>query len=964
MKLRTRLHFLSTTSIAIALIVSAAIYWASAMVSTSIQRERYGLGLVAVVSDIKAGLRAVMSYEKSADIARWRDAHAQLVVELSQPPTLSNEQRTLLRSMEVSTKGLLVLFEHLVNVKPEPVIGMPSGRVDSHPESGLKWASIRRHLEERLYAQMDMIVEDSLTLTRIAQEEMRGHIANALVGVVLLVFTVAIAMTLVALHMGKHIRVAIERMTVGMKGVANGQMNAKVIVAGDDEISQLASDFNRMTEQLFEATAARDFLRYEAEERTRELVESHRDLEQSEHRFRALFDYMSNCVAVFETRDQGRHFSFKDINRAAESKGGMKRAEVLGCRLEAVFGRVETNRLAALFRSVWSTGDSSSISLEHLHISNKSLWLDGHVYKLPSGEIVLVYEDVTEKKKVEDRLRLAATVFENTTEGVIITDSDSVIVEVNRAFTDITQYTREEALGKKVSMLKSGRHDEFFYQKIWASIKQCGMWRGEIWDRKKDGTVYPEWLNISEVKNEAQRVTHYVAVFTDISVIKRSQERLDYLAHHDPLTGLPNRLLFDAMLKQSLNHARRNKTGVAVVFIDLDRFKNINDSLGHPAGDELLKGLAGRLTKTLRQEDTIARISGDEFIVLLEEVEQVEDAEVAIEKLMTAFRSPFKLQGHDVRVTASMGVSLYPRDGEEPSELIKNADAAMYLAKDEGRNSCKFYTQELTRNAFEQVLLESALRGAMDRGEFTLAYQPQVSIDSCRLTGMEALLRWHSPDFGMVSPAIFIPLAEANGLINDIGLWVLNAACTQAKDWLDSGLEFGRVSVNIAGSQIIREGFTNSVTDVLENCGLPADRLELEVTEGFIMQDIKHAIAQLNTLRTAGVRLAIDDFGTGYSSLSYLKQLPVHRLKIDGSFVRDIPNDIDDMAIAEAVIALGHALDLTVIAEGVETEEQLEFLKERGCHEAQGYLFSKAIDAEGMGALLQNEKSTFTIVNG
>lgn len=964
MKLRTRLHILSTTSIAIALFVSAAIYWASAMVSSSIQRERYGLDLVAAVSDIKAGLRAVMSYERQADISKWRDAQSQLVIKLSQPPALSNEQQTLLRSIEVSTTGLVVLFEHLITVKPEPDISMPSVRADSRLEPDPKWASIRHHLEERLYAQMDMIVEDSLTLTRIAQEEMRNHIVRALVGVVLMLFIVAIAMTLVALHMGKHIHVAIERLTVGMKGVASGQINAKVMAAGDDEISQLASDFNRMTEQLFEATAARDFLRYEAEERTRELVESHRELEQSEHRFRALFDYMSNSVAVFETRDQGRLFLFKDINKAAERKGNMKRTAVLGSKLEAVFGGDETNSLATLFRSVWSTGESSSISLDHLQIGKNTFRLEGHVYKLPSGEVVLVYEDVTEKKKAEDRLRLAATVFENTTEGVIITDSDSVIVEVNRAFTDITQYTREEALGKKVNMLKSGRHDEFFYQKIWASIEQCGMWRGEIWDRKKDGTVYPEWLNISAVKNEEQRVTHYVAVFSDISAIKRSQERLDYLAHHDPLTGLPNRLLFDVMLEQSLNHARRNKTGVAVVFIDLDRFKNINDSLGHPAGDQLLTGLAGRLTNMLRQEDTIARISGDEFVVLLEDVEQVEDAEVAIEKLMTAFRSPFKLQGHDVRVTASMGVSLYPRDGEEPSELIKNADAAMYLAKDEGRNSCKFYTQELTRNAFERVLLESALRGALDRGEFALAYQPQVSIDSCRLTGMEALIRWYSPDFGLVSPAIFIPLAEANGLINDIGLWVLNVACTQAKSWLDSGLEFGRISINIAGSQIVREGFTKAVTDVLAQSGLPPEKLELEVTEGFIMQDIEHAITQLNMLRSAGVQLAIDDFGTGYSSLSYLKQLPVHRLKIDSSFVRDIPDDIDDMAIAEAVIALGHALDLTVIAEGVETEEQLNFLKERGCHEAQGYLFSKAIDAEGMGAFLQNEKSTFTIVNG
>jgi len=431
---------------------------------------------------------------------------------------------------------------------------------------------------------------------------------------------------------------------------------------------------------------------------------------------------------------------------------------------------------------------------------------------------------------------------------------------------------------------------------------------------------------------------------------------LNYLAHHDTLTGLPNRLSFNVLLEQSLKHAKRNNDGVAVVFMDLDKFKNINDCLGHPIGDEMLKILSDRFKKTLRKVDTVARIGGDEFILLIEEINQISDVEVAINKLIKLFDEPFLLNGYEIMITASMGISLYPMDGEESSVLIKNADAAMYHAKDEGRNSFKFYNHTLTKNAFDQVFLETALRGALSRNELHLEYQPQISIEHGRVIGMEALLRWNHPELGLISPAIFIPIAETNGLIHDIGSWVLLEACRQGNVWLGDGLNFGRISVNISGAQIMKPGFLKEVSDALTATQLPSENLELEVTEGAIMQDTKRAIQQLKALRSMGILLAIDDFGTGYSSLSYLKKLPIHRLKIDRSFIMDIPEDEDNMVIVEAVIALGNALDLIVVAEGVENEEQLHFLKARDCPVAQGFLFSKAITAVAMTNYLQREK--------
>ncbi|TVO70038.1 EAL domain-containing protein [Sedimenticola selenatireducens] len=573
----------------------------------------------------------------------------------------------------------------------------------------------------------------------------------------------------------------------------------------------------------------------------------------------------------------------------------------------------------------------------------------------PCAMLVSIH-DLSHTRKTEERLRLAASVFDNTDEGVVITDTNSTVIEVNRAFTDITGYTRQEVVGQNPRILKSGHHDESFYRDLWSAIQETDRWRGELWNRRKDGSIYPEWMTISCVRDRDGALTHYIGVFTDISQIKRSQEQLDHLAHHDSLTNLPNRLLLHERLDQAIKHAERSHTQLAVIFIDLDNFKNINDSLGHPIGDQLLQSVAVKLSKSLRQGDTVARLGGDEFVLLLDEIDQSDHAAVMARKIKNIFAAPFLLDNHEIHVTTSMGICLYPQDGTDRETLLRNADAAMYRAKQAGRDNFQYYTKELTQNAFERVLLESSLRKAIEQNQLALLYQPQLMIENDKVVGVEALIRWNHPDLGMISPVKFIPIAEETGLIHLIGRWVMRTACKQGMAWLKSGVEFGRIAINLSGPEMQRKDLASQIKLILTETGFPAERMELEVTESFIMQGAASAVSQLNELRELGVTLSIDDFGTGYSSLSYLKQLPIHKLKVDRSFVSDIPDDKDDMAITQAIIAMGHSLGLNVIAEGVETMEQVSFLKQAGCLEVQGFLYSKPISPDEIITFLSRSK--------
>lgn len=568
-------------------------------------------------------------------------------------------------------------------------------------------------------------------------------------------------------------------------------------------------------------------------------------------------------------------------------------------------------------------------------------------------------QDITERKAAEQKLRQAASVFENTNEGVIITGSDLRIEAVNEAFTRITGYTEAEALGKTTSFLKSGRHTTDFYQAMWDTLNSTGRWQGEIWNRTKAGIAYPEWLNISEVRDENNAIINYIGVFSDISALRASQDKLEYAAHHDALTGLPNRTLFRDRLEQVLVRSHRHDEGVALLFIDLDRFKVINDTLGHEVGDLMLQEVARRLSACMREEDTVARMGGDEFVVIQQEVRQPADAALLASRLLAEVSRPMLIAGHDLVAGLSIGVSLYPQHGGNITTLLKNADAAMYRAKDMGRNCYQFFADEMTTAGLEQLELENDLRLALERGELFLQYQPQIDLKTGQVTGVEALIRWQHPRQGLICPARFIPIAEDIGLIGVIGEWVLRTACIEAKAWQIAGLSPVRVAVNVSGRQVSQGLVCDKVKAALTESGLAPSFLEIEVTESVLMKDADRAVSTLNSLKALGVTLAIDDFGTGYSSLSYLKRFPLDKIKIDKSFVDGLPEEADDAAIATAIIAMAHSLKRKVIAEGVETEAQRDFLHAHGCDEIQGYLQSKPLGAQEIIEYLRSGSNHF-----
>ncbi|MDO9227171.1 MAG: PAS domain S-box protein [Pseudomonadota bacterium] len=567
---------------------------------------------------------------------------------------------------------------------------------------------------------------------------------------------------------------------------------------------------------------------------------------------------------------------------------------------------------------------------------------------------VVTFLDISARRAAEERLRQSAKVFESTTDGVSITDTSGNMIAVNRAFSEITGYSEAEVLGRNPRILNSGRHDKLFYQALWSSIARTGSWSGEIWNRRKNGEIYPEWLTISSVTDMAGKLTNYVGVFSDISQIKQSEAERERLAHFDPLTGLPNRLLFNARLDHAIQRAERDGTLLTLLFIDLDRFKTVNDALGHPAGDRVLQEVARRLQLSVRAEDTLARLGGDEFAIALEGEGSATLASAMAEKLLAALTRPFELDAQTVFVGASIGISTYPENGKDAATLLKNADAAMHQSKDDGRDTYRFYNAAMTRSARERLTLETNLRRAIEQQEFLLYYQPQIDVGSGEIVGVEALVRWNHPASGLISPARFIPLAEETGLIVPLGEWVLLTACAQAKAWLDNAAMPGMsMAVNLSPRQFRQSNLAAHVRAVLDASGLPPERLELEITESAIMDNPDRAVATLRELKQLGITISIDDFGTGYSSLAHLKRFPIDKLKIDQSFIRDIPQEQSDMEIAATIIAMARNLHLKVLAEGVETEKQLAFLEIHGCDAYQGYLRSRPIPAPALEQWLQ-----------
>jgi len=542
-------------------------------------------------------------------------------------------------------------------------------------------------------------------------------------------------------------------------------------------------------------------------------------------------------------------------------------------------------------------------------------------------------------------LRLYASVFTNASEGMIITDSESRIAAINPAFTAITGYALGEVIGHTPTILASGVHDRSFYTRMWEQLSTTGQWAGEIWNRRKDESVYPEWLSITAVGDDPSGPEHYIGIFSDVTDRKEAEARIQHLAHHDALTGLPNRLLMNDRINQAIHRAKRHGEKFALLFIDLDRFKLINDTLGHEVGDALLVQVAERCHQVVRESDTVSRQGGDEFVVLLAGLGAAQDARHIAQKLIKALSRPYLLDNHELAVTASIGIAMFPGDGESASELMRNADAAMYRAKSEGRNRFEFYSSELETASLGMLLMENQLRGALARHELQLFYQPKMDAQSGRCAGLEALLRWQHPELGLVLPNRFIATAEETGLIAPIGAWVIDEACRQLREWIDIGIEPPRIAVNLSAHQFASQDVEGVVSAALNAHGIPPGLLELELTETMLMRNPKRTAELLRRLRSIGLTLSIDDFGTGYSSLGYLHMFPVQELKIDASFVHDIQPMGGRGKIAKAIIALAHELGLQVVAEGVETPYQREFLSTHGCDHLQGYLFSRPVPA-------------------
>ena len=574
------------------------------------------------------------------------------------------------------------------------------------------------------------------------------------------------------------------------------------------------------------------------------------------------------------------------------------------------------------------------------------------------NEFASITAVAVQKVHAAETLKQAAAVFESSREGVVITDLEPRILAINRAYTEITGYSEAQVLGKNPKIIKSGHHGKSFYQAMWASLKTVGHWSGEIWNRRRNGEIYPQWLTISTVCNDRNEPCNYVGVFADITQMKQSEAQLAHLAHYDPLTGLPNRLLVQSRLYHAIERAQRHNLRIATLYVDLDRFKNVNDSLGHPIGDELLIMLAARLKKRLREEDTLARLGGDEFLLVLEDIKEPSEPASVAQTLIDLLATPFALpSGHEIFINASIGISLFPDDASNVTELIQHADMAMYLAKKEGRSTYRYHTEALSIAANERLVMETRLRHALTAGEFVLHYQPLIDAHSGRAVGVEALVRWQPPGEAIVPPGKFIPIAEETGLIVPLGEWVLRTACAQGRAWIDAGFAPLVMAVNLSVRQFQSENLAEVIQRVLEETKLPAACLELELTESMFLEHAERSIDTLKTLKAPGIQLAIDDFGTGYSSLTYLKRFPIDKLKIDQSFVRGLAHDPNDREIAATIIAMARGLKLSVLAEGVESEQQLAFLRQHGCDYYQGFLFHRPAPAKELEAWLREHSA-------
>ena len=769
---------------------------------------------------------------------------------------------------------------------------------------------------------IDLIAIFPMIEYTLASQRTRRAVIAAMLATGLIVITASL------LLLQRFIRTPLSGLMTGVRKFREGDYGTRLQTTSMDEFGQLASAMNLMAQ----------------------------DIEQRESELSAIIDQLPLMIFVKNVND----LRFVRLNRAGEKLLGVRHKDMLGLNDYDLFPKEQADFFTQKDREVIASGSIADIPEEEINTpqgvrilhTRKATIFD----KKGNPKYLLgLSEDITERKKTEAQLRQWAKAIDSTSEGIMITDLKGKIIDVNDAFTKITGYAHDEIVGQNPRLLQSGLHNEEFYQLMWKTLMETGSWRGEIQNRRNNGEIFHAWETISTVYNDNNERTHLVAVFSDISPIKQTQKELDFLAHHDPLTGLPNRILLNDRMEHALMRAHRDNLKVGIMFLDLDRFKNINDSLGHPVGDTLLQEVSDRLGRVLREIDTISRQGGDEFILVLEDIQDDGTLVNVANKVLSIFKQPFTVSGRDMIISASLGISVYPDDGHDTTTLIRNADSAMYRAKENGRNRFWFYTEDITRRTARRMEMEQALRDTVNHGELDLHYQPQYDLLHNRIVAAEGLLRWDRPGHGIVMPDHFIPLAEETGVINVIGEWVVYTACRQMRHWLDEALPIERIAINISPIQIRHGNLPEIVSDALSKTGLSPEHLELEVTEAIFLDDTQETGKVLHALDELGVTLALDDFGTGFSSLSYLKNFHFDRLKIDRSFVQHLLINSNDQSIANSVIALGHNLNMSVLAEGVETEAQRAWLSERHCDEAQGYLFSRPVPPDKLIQLITDK---------
>ncbi|MEW6163429.1 MAG: EAL domain-containing protein [Pseudomonadota bacterium] len=677
------------------------------------------------------------------------------------------------------------------------------------------------------------------------------------------------------------------------------------------------------------------------------------DLVRSEARFQTLFANMTAGMAVHAlVRDAaGKVVNYRllDVNPAFVNHTGLA--------VEAVAGRLATEvydtATAPLLDEYVRVVETQQPAEFEFHFQPLDRHFHVRAYATQADHFATIFEDITARKQTEETTRIMAQVFSNSNEAILITDANNRIIAVNAAFERLTGYTADDVIGADPKVLSTGNTPPDLYRQMWEALREHGGWQGELLDRRKNGETFPKWLSISVVRDATGQVANYIGSFIDISERKASEERVRHLAHHDALTNLPNRFSLHERLAQALGFAVRNRKLLALMMIDLDNFKTINDTLGHQTGDRLLIEVAQRLAQAVRTSDIVARLGGDEFVVVLPDIDTPADAAHVAEKILQTVARPYAIDGQSLRTSPSIGICLHPDDADSSNDLLKKADVAMYHAKAQGRANYQFFTDELQQATMARIAMENDLRAAIEAGEFELFYQPQLDLRTGRISGVEALLRWRHPERGLVSPADFIPVAEETGLIMPLGDWVLREACRQLAAWQAAGIADIRMSVNLSANQFLDPRLALRIAEILTDNAVAAAMLDLEVTESMSMRSPEDTVALMDALTHQGMSLSIDDFGTGYSSLSYLKLFPIRTLKIDRSFVRDIETDPNDAQICDVTVLLAHKLGLETVAEGVETPGQLKYLLSIGCERIQGFLISRPLPAPEVAAFIR-----------